>query len=90
MQEVIEKLWNEYLAEECAAVDTEEERSLAKKALNLHQKANVLLTKEQREAVEKYMDVLCELQSSFIKKAFFEGCRFAIAFLLETRMLGTK
>ena len=40
MNEKLEKLWNEYLAEKCAEIDTEEERLLAKKAAKAHQIAN--------------------------------------------------
>ncbi len=31
MGKTLERLWNEYLADECAVMDTEEERTLAKK-----------------------------------------------------------
>ena len=36
------------------------------------------------EAVEKYVDVLCDVEAFFVKKAFFKGCEFATSFLLET------
>ena len=78
----MEKLWNEYFAEECAAVSTMEEKEFARKTLDLHMKANELLTKEQREAVETYVDALCDLQSLFVKKAFFKGWGVATEFLL--------
>ena len=32
MKETLEKLWNEYLLDECAEIDTDEERKLTKKA----------------------------------------------------------
>ena len=83
MKEILEKLWSEYLWEKCAAIDTDEERSLAKSAIKLHEKANALLNKEQREAVEKYVAELCDIDTLFAKKAFFKGCEFAISFLLE-------
>ena len=87
MNITLEKLWSEYFAEECAAIDTKKERALAKQALQMHNIANELLTKEQSEALEKYIEVLFEMQDSFVKKAFFKGCEFAISFLLETGKL---
>ena len=83
MKKTLEKLWKEYFAEECAAIDTEEERTLAKKALDMHKMVNELLTKEQIVATEKYIDALFEMQNSFAKKAFFKGCEFATSFLFE-------
>ena len=88
MNEKLEKLWNEYLAEKCAEIDTEEERLLAKKAAKAHQIANDLLTDSQIDALEKYVDTLCDIQDAFVKKAFFKGCEFAITFLFELRNIG--
>ena len=87
MKETLEKLWNDYLLNECAVMDTEEERMLTKQAVELHEKANALLTKEQQDATEKYVDVLCDIEAIFVKKAFLKGCQFAISFLLEARSL---
>ena len=84
MKETLEKLWNEYLSTECAEIDTDEEKMLTKQTVALHEKANALLNKEQEDAVEKYVDALCELEGFFVKKAFFKGCEFAVSFLLET------
>ena len=53
MKKTLEKLWNEYLSDECAAMETDEERMLATKAAEFHEKTNALLNKEQVEAVEK-------------------------------------
>ena len=88
MKETLEKLWNEYLFDECAAIDTDEERELTKKAVELQEKANALLNKEQKEAVEKYVDILCDVDALFVKKAFFRGCEFAVSFLLESGNFG--
>lgn len=88
MKETLEKLWNEYLSDGCAAIDTEEEKQLTKKTVELHEKANALLTKEQEDAVEKYVDALCDLEALFVKKAFYKGCEFSVSFLLETGVLG--
>ncbi len=88
MKETLEKLWDEYLSDECAVIDTDEERKLTKKTLELHEKVNGLLNKEQEEAVEKYVDVLCDMEALFVKKAFFKGCEFAVSFLLETGNFG--
>lgn len=89
MKITLETLWNEYLADQCAVIDTEEERELANTAILLRKTISVLLTKEQSDTVEKYVDVLCELQYFFVKKAFFKGCEFATSFLLQAGNLGT-
>ncbi len=85
MKTTLEKLWNDYLLHECAVIDTEEERVLTKQAVELHEKANAMLTKEQQDATGKYVDALCDIEAVFVKKAFFKGCEFAISFLLEAR-----
>ena len=84
MKETLEKLWNEYLLDECAPIDTAEERSLTKKTGELYEKASALLSKEQKNAVQKYVDALCDAESLFIRKAFLKGCEFSVSFLLET------
>ena len=84
MKKTLEKLWSEYLSSECAVIDTDEERILTKKAAELHEKADALLDKEQRAAVEKIIDALCDVNAIFTKKAFFKGCEFATSFLLES------
>ena len=66
-------------------MDTDEERMLTKKAIELHEKTNGLLTREQQEVMEKYVDTLMDMEGIFAKKAFFKGCAFAISFLLEAR-----
>ena len=83
MKETLEKLWNEYLAEESSLIDTDEERDLTRNTADLHTKAVALLNKDQQDAVEKYVDALCDLEALFIKKAFFKGCEFSVSFLLE-------
>jgi hypothetical protein len=83
MKRTLEHLWNEYLLDECAEMDTEEERSLTKKVGELHEKANILLNQDQRNAVNGYVDALCDWEALFVKKAFFKGCEFAVSFLWE-------
>ena len=83
MKEALEKLWNEYFMEECSVISTDEEKILTKQALELGETTNILLNKEQKEAVEKYIDALCRIDALFIKKAFFIGCEFAVSFLLR-------
>ncbi|MBR2431643.1 MAG: hypothetical protein IKB23_01890 [Clostridia bacterium] len=87
MKETLEKLWNEYLLDECAEMDTDEERKLTRNASELYEKVAELLNREQEDAVEKYVDALCDIEAIFVKKAFFKGCEFAVSFLLETRNL---
>ena len=88
MKKTLEKLWNEYLSSECAVIDTDEERMLTKKAAELHERLDVLLDNEQRAAVEKIIDALCDVNAIFTKKAFLKGCEFAVCFLLEAGELG--
>ncbi len=83
MKETLEKLWDEYLWEKCSALNTDEERNLTKKTIELHEKAYALLNKDQQDAIEKYVDALYDVEALFVKKAFFKGCKFAVSFLLE-------
>lgn len=83
MRKILEKLWNEYFYEECSVISTKEEKALIKKAAEIHEATNELLAKEQIDAIENYVDTLCEIQDSFAKKAFFKGCEFAACFLIE-------
>lgn len=83
MKQILEKIWDEYFAEECALIDTMEERVLVKRTGEMHKAANELLTEEQRKVVEKYIEALYEIQSCFVKKAFFKGCEFTTSFLFE-------
>ena len=83
MKETLERLWNDYLLDECATIDTDEEKNLTKRAAELQEQANALLNKEQQEAVEKCVDILCQIDALFAKKAFLKGCKFASSFLLE-------
>ena len=88
MKEILERLWDEHLFAECAAMDTDEERALARTSVALHEKVRALLNKGQEEMVESYVDALCDMEAHFIKKAFFKGCEFAITFLLTAGKLG--
>ena len=76
-----------YLLEKSSAIDTDEERLLAKKASEMYDKVILLLNKEQEEAMEKYIDALCDIEALFAKKAFCKGCEFASSFLLECTLL---
>ena len=83
MKTLFEKLWNDYVVDECAILKTAEEKELAAKAAALHEQANAMLAEEQRAAVEQYLDALCDLDAIFARKAFVRGCEFAAAFLRE-------
>lgn len=83
MRETLEKLWNEYFAEKCALINTEEERALIKKAVDMQKSANETLTKDQRKAIQEYIEAIYEFQSFSVKKAFFYGCEFATSFFFE-------
>lgn len=77
MKEMLENLWNNYFAEECAVINTKEERALAKKIVEMRDQ----ITAEAAEALEQYVEALFESQGVFIKKAFFKGCEFTVSFL---------
>jgi len=88
MRETLEKLWTDYLVDECALIDTDEERNTTKMISDLHEKAYSLLNKEQRDAVQKYVDALCDAEALFVKKAFLKGCEFSVSFILEASNWG--
>ena len=83
MKKTFEKLWNDYILDECAEIDSEEERTLLKNVIEKHKTINDLLTNEQSDLVEAYVDALCEMQSFFARKAFYKGCEFTASFLFE-------
>ena len=84
MKNTLEKLWEEYFSEECAILDTEEERELISLTAEVNKAVNDLLTKEQQRNVEKFVDLIHEMHGISLKKAFCMGCEFATSFLLET------
>ena len=90
MKHTLEKLWDEYFAEECAVIDTEEERMFLRKAAEVHKKASELLTKEQNNAIEKYTEALYDIQAYLTKKAFFKGCEFTISLFVDAGNFGKK
>ena len=50
MKQMLEKLWNQYLFEECSTIETKEEKAFIKKAALLHEKANALMNRAQEIA----------------------------------------
>ena len=87
MKETLEKLWNNYLLDECSDIDTDEERQFIKKTAELHDRVNALINQEQADAMEEYVDAVSQIDAFLVKKAFCKGCEFAVSFLLETRNL---
>lgn len=83
MKETLEKLWDEYFAEICSGIDTEAERALIKKVSEMNKKTKELLTSEQSDVMEAYIEAVYQMQGSFVKKAFFKGCEFAMSFFFE-------
>ena len=83
MNKTLEKLWDDYISDECAIIDTKEEKELIKKASKKHEFINGVLSKEENAVIEEYVDTLCEIQSCFAKKAFIKGCEFAASFIIE-------
>ena len=83
MNEILEKIWNEYFAQTLSVIENDEERNLIKSSAQLHEQANSLLNEEQLLAVEKYIDSLFDVESLFRKKAFCRGCGFAVSFILD-------
>ena len=84
MNYTLEKLWYDCFAEECAVLDTEVERELAKKAADSGKALKGLLTEEQQRAMGVYVDTIYELQASLLKKAFLRGAEIAVSFLAES------
>ena len=80
---MLEKLWDEYLWKESCAVETDREKELAKSALVMREKVNALLTAEQQEALEHYVNALNAMDSHSAQKAFIKGCKFAASFLID-------
>ena len=87
MSETLKKLWCEYFLDQCAVIDSDEERTLTKAAADLHEKANALLNQEQQAAVEKFVDALFDADALFARKAFIKGCEFSFSLLSETGVL---
>ena len=88
MKGVLKRLWNEYLADECAMFSSEEERALSKKAAQIHDDLYKGLTKEQAKALEEFADSINDLNSYFAQKAFIKGCEFSALFVFETFISG--
>ena len=83
MREILNKLWYEFFSEECITVDTNEEKQLIKKLAELREKTNAQLNEEQKDAVEKCIEAVYDVESAYRKKSFFKGCEFAVSFLFE-------
>ena len=83
MKSDVEGLWSDYLSDECARIDTDEERRLVKGIVTLHDAVNGVLDDRQRDLVDRYVDELLSVQAAFAKKAFFKGCEFATSFMCE-------
>ena len=83
MKETLEKLWEEYLAEECAYIDTEEERELIKNVAGMYETLKELLTKAQSDAVEEYVEAIYQMEASYVRRAFCKGCEVTASVLLE-------
>jgi len=47
---------------------------MTKNAVELHEKINAFLNKEQKEVLKKYVDLLSDFDSLFAKKSFLKGC----------------
>ncbi len=88
MKETIERLWHDYFEEGCSMLNSEKEKALMKKAAGLRESFEHEMTKEQIAVTQAYIDVLCELQILFAKKAFLKGCEFTASFLFEAIELG--
>ena len=83
MTENFEKLWQEYFFEECTRIETSEEKEIIRKTAELHEKVDALLTKEESEAMQEYVDCIYDSAETFYKKAFMKGVRLAISLFLE-------
>ena len=83
MKQMLERMWNEYFYEECAKICDAKEKEALQRAAKMRESVSAQLTKEQSEAVEKYVEALYENQIYFAKRSFFKGCEFAISFLFD-------
>ena len=83
MDKLLKKLWRDYFADECSVMRSDEEKELAKKAIDMHEKATASIKKEQIDAIEEYIDTLFEIQNFFTERAFIKGCEFSACFFLE-------
>ena len=83
MKKLFDKLWNGFFAEECASSNTEEERVIAKKVIEIRKTLDKLLTPEQLETAQKYIDALYEMQSFSVKKAFLTGLDFGASLMFH-------
>ena len=84
---MLDRLWNEYFNEECAVINTDEERTLLRRVVEFQEAAIAGLTKDQREGVQRYVEVLYESQGAQVKKAFLKGCEFTASFFFELGIL---
>ena len=62
--------------------------SIPLRLAKMHEAANALLTKVQREAIEEHIEALYEMQGFCVKKAFIKGCEFTASFFLEAVNFG--
>ena len=85
MKEILDGLWKEYYSEKCAAIETEEERRLARNVTEARSLSEELLMKDQAEAFDAYSGALYRMQDCFLKKAFFMGCEFAISLVFGSK-----
>ena len=84
MAKTLERLWRDYLLDECGIINTDEERRLTSLVASLHENANALLNDEQKDAVDRYVDALCDIEAIFAQKAFIKGCEFTVSFICES------
>ena len=83
MNNTFYRLWDDFFAEECALIDTDEERALIRRANEIRKNLDVLLTPEQNKKAQEYAESIYAIQNVFLKKAFFKGCKFAFSFFIE-------
>ena len=87
MKEIIEKLWNEYLMEECAESISSEENELWEQNGKFRETLYTMLPDEQKVNIDNYIEAFCNIQEKCIKKAFFMGCKFTLSFVSEVEIL---
>ena len=80
---MLKRLWDEYFADEDAVIKSDEEKEILGRILEMQDALIKIITNEQNEAVERYVDALLELQCVALRKAFIKGCRFSVSFLMD-------
>ena len=85
MENLVEKIWDEYLSQEHAKGIDDAERKRMRTVEGLRLALSESASVEDRESLEQLCDVFCDMQSASAKRAFFLGCRLGLSFGILSR-----